>query len=64
MAIKSGHVIAAVIIVGLVIYLFTKTKVSGTVTADSDNATITSSPGINSSTSHGSVSYGTELGDS
>ena len=53
---KSSHVIAAVFIVGLLIYFFSKKTVSGTVTADSKDAVITSSPGT--------VSYGTELGGS
>ena len=50
---KSSHVIAAVFIVGLLIYLFSKRKVTGTVTADESDVVVTDS--------HGSVSYGTEL---
>jgi len=50
---KSHHVIAGILIVGLLIYLYSKRKVSGTVIAQESGAVITSSTG--------SVSYGTEL---
>lgn len=50
---KSSHVIGAIFVVGLIIYFFSKRKVSATVTADESNAVVTSATG--------SVSYGTEL---
>ena len=49
---KSSHVIAAIVVIGLIIYLFSKRSVTGTVTAG--EATVTGS-------SDGTVSYGTEL---
>jgi len=57
MKIKSTHVIAAIFIVGLIIYVFTKKKVTGVVIADESEAIITLS-------GRGTVSYGMELGDS
>jgi hypothetical protein len=54
MKMSSGHIIAAILIAGLVIYMFSKRKVTGTVTADQSNASVTPS-------SSGTVSYGTEL---
>lgn len=51
--VSNGHVIAAILVVGLVIYIYSKRKVSGTVTAVESEATVTSSAGT--------VSFGTEL---
>lgn len=51
--VSGGHVIAAILVVGLVIYIYSKRKVSGTVTAVASQATVTSSAGT--------VSFGTEL---
>lgn len=50
---SSGHIIAAILVVGLVIYIYSKRKVAGTVTAVESEATVTSSKGT--------VSFGTEL---
>ncbi len=51
--VSGGHVIAAILVVGLLIYIYSKRKVSGTVTAVASEATVTSSKGT--------VSFGTEL---
>lgn len=63
MKIKSTHIIGAIFVAGLAIYIFTKRKVGGTVTAEESEATFTFKPSGGSS-STGTVSYGTELGDS
>lgn len=49
---RASHVIAAIVVVGLVIYFFSKRTVSGTITVG--EGTVTGS-------SDGTVSYGTEL---
>jgi hypothetical protein len=63
MKITSNHVIGAVFVIGILIYFFSKKTVSGTITADESNATFVTKPSGGSS-STGTVSYGTELGDS
>lgn len=50
---KSSHVIAAIVVIGLAIYIFSKRKVIGTVSVGEGGPVVT--------TSDGSVSYGTEL---
>lgn len=43
--IEAWHVIAVVVLVGVGIYLFTKTHAKGTVTVDENDITVTLSPG-------------------
>ena len=50
---KTHYVIAGIFIAGLVIYFYTRTKVTGTIIAGGPDVVVTPS--------NGTVSYGTEL---
>ena len=52
MALKSSHVIGAIFVIGLLLYLFSKRQVHGTISVGPEGPTVSSA---------GTVSYGTEL---
>lgn len=66
MKVKETHVVAAILAVGLLLYLFSKRKVAGTVTALESEAEISYNHNANGETllpnaGQGTVDFGTEL---
>ncbi len=66
MKMKSSYIVGGIIAIGLLLYLFSKRKVSGTVTALESDATITYTRNAKGETmlpdsGQGTVDFGTEL---